>query len=98
VQNAAGFRHLLLQQFQLLPRTTIGGRQYQIQIVGAGIDHAERLPQLVNQTAHHRPKHLVQRIGGDIGSGCEHYEPELGGENDYTPDASACKQIYAGSL
>jgi len=41
----------------------IGGRQHQIQIVGAGIDHAERLAQIVNEATHDRPDPLLQRIG-----------------------------------
>jgi hypothetical protein len=62
VQNAIGLAHLLLQQFQLLPRTQIGGRQNQVQIVGAGIDHAERLAEVVNQAAYDGPDPLRVRV------------------------------------
>jgi hypothetical protein len=47
----------------LLPRTTIVARQYQIQIVGAGIDHAERLAEVVDEAAHDWPNPLLERIG-----------------------------------
>lgn len=75
MQNAVGLSHLLLQQFQLLPRAAIGGRKHQIQIIGAGIDHAERLAEVVNQAADHGPSARLERIGegsGNFGSECEH--------------------------
>jgi hypothetical protein len=56
----------------LSPRAVIGGRQHQIQIVGARIDHAERLAEVMNEDAHDGPDLLLERIGGDIGSKCEH--------------------------
>ncbi|MGA2736689.1 MAG: hypothetical protein ABSG65_04485 [Bryobacteraceae bacterium] len=72
MHDAVGFAHLLLQQFQLLPRTSICGRQDQIQIVGAGVDHTERLAQIVYKNAHNGPNPLLERIGGDVGSKCGH--------------------------
>jgi hypothetical protein len=83
----------------LLPRTAIVGRQYQIQIVGAGIDHAERLAEIVNQAAHVWPNPLLERVGergGDIGIECEHLNLNSGGEDDYNPVVMECKYIYAG--
>ncbi|MGO4884206.1 MAG: hypothetical protein ACLP59_25810 [Bryobacteraceae bacterium] len=59
MQDAIGFADLLLQELQLFPRTPIGGRQNQIQIIGAGVDHAEWLAQVVNQAAHDRPNILL---------------------------------------
>jgi hypothetical protein len=72
MHDAVGLADLLLQQFQLLPRTKVGGRQHQIQVVRARIDHAERLAEVVNQDAHNGPNPLLKRIGGDVGSKCGH--------------------------
>jgi len=75
MQNAVGLAHLLLQQFQLPPRPEIRGRQYQIQVIGAGIDHTERLAEVVNEAAHNGPNPLLERFGergGDIRSESEH--------------------------
>jgi hypothetical protein len=70
MHDAVGFAHLLLQQFQLLPRPMIRGRQHQIQIVGARIDYAQRLAEVVNEDAHNRPNVLWKRVGGSFGREC----------------------------
>ena len=84
MQDAVGLAHLLLQQFQLLPRAAIGGRQYQIQIIGAGVNHTERLAEMVNEAAHLRAGAGLERIGErvmDIGGECKHVRPGPRGQD-----------------
>jgi hypothetical protein len=98
MQNAVGLAHLLLQQLQLSPRTVIVGRQYQIQIVGAGVNHAERLAEVVNQDTHDGPNPLRNRIGGDIGSECKHVNLNSGVTMIITQVYPSASIIYAGLL
>jgi hypothetical protein len=67
VQNAIRFTDLLLQQLQLLTSTVVMRGQNQIQIIGTGVDNAERLAQFVYQDTHHRPDFFLHGIGGEIG-------------------------------
>ncbi|HTT60210.1 MAG TPA: hypothetical protein VMG35_00160 [Bryobacteraceae bacterium] len=67
MQHAVGLANLLLEQLQLLPRPVVRGRQHKIQIVGAGIDHAERLTEVVDEAADHGPDDLLEAIS--VGDG-----------------------------
>jgi hypothetical protein len=78
MQNAVGLAHLLLQQLQLFSRGVVGRRQNQIQIVGAGVDHAQRLAEVVNKDADDGPSPLLGRTGGDIGGECKHVDLDSG--------------------